>query len=335
MKYLMQILCGGFLGTCLLGVLGGCENSLLDRSLVFSTHTTLGLEVSISPAETSAPARILMGYKRSEGVLNPVYHSDGAEPAEAGETGPKRYREKAYSVLAKIATDVSGKAGVGDRGSTEAAMALSQWFATGRAAELLAEQPGTPSALSGSAGSGASGEEAVRDRLIGPAGDQFVVLMGQIQGTLVREGGEAKRIALALDEVADNLRIPIEMVFYRKITKADPADAQKVYIENFNRTVLPALRNAQGFARVTQFHNNLDDSLVALRAMAVTLQGAGPFKIISWDGTTEMPMSAAEFQAILDQQIALSEESREMIATHESVQNLLRYFSEPYIPSSN
>ncbi len=51
------------------GVLGGCENSLLDRSLVFATHTTLGLEVSVSPAATSSPVKLLLGYERSEGVL--------------------------------------------------------------------------------------------------------------------------------------------------------------------------------------------------------------------------------------------------------------------------
>ena len=27
----------------------GCKNSLIDRSLVFTTHTTMGLEISVSP----------------------------------------------------------------------------------------------------------------------------------------------------------------------------------------------------------------------------------------------------------------------------------------------
>ena len=55
----------------------GCENSLLDRSLIFTTNTTLGVEVAISPADSTSPVKLIIGYKRFEGVLNPVYHSHG------------------------------------------------------------------------------------------------------------------------------------------------------------------------------------------------------------------------------------------------------------------
>ncbi len=163
----------------------GCENSLLDRSLVFFTNTTLGVEVSVSPSDATAPVKLIIGYKRAEGVLNPVYHSQGVEaPVTTDESealtggslysdkeasksgsssyskkwsksvpipgGPKtirRYRTEAYSVIAKIAGEVQGKAG----GSADGKLSVAQWFATGEAAKILANQPGIAGAVTGSA----------------------------------------------------------------------------------------------------------------------------------------------------------------------------------------
>jgi hypothetical protein len=52
----------------------GCTNSLIDRSLIFSTNTSLGIDVSVNPSETDSPAKLQIGYKRTEGVLNPVFY---------------------------------------------------------------------------------------------------------------------------------------------------------------------------------------------------------------------------------------------------------------------
>ena len=163
---------------------GGCENTLLDRSLVFFTNTTMGVEVSVSPSDATAPVKLIIGYKRAEGVLNPVYHSQGVKaPATTDESealaggssytdketsksgsnsyskkwsksvpiagGPKtvkRYRTEAYSVIAKIAGEVSGNAG----DSAEGKLSVAQWFATGEAAKILAKQPGIAGAVTGS-----------------------------------------------------------------------------------------------------------------------------------------------------------------------------------------
>ncbi len=64
-----------------LSLVGGCKpNSLLDRSLIFATHTTFGLELSVQPTDAATnPVSLVIGYKRTDGVLNPVYHSDGIE----------------------------------------------------------------------------------------------------------------------------------------------------------------------------------------------------------------------------------------------------------------
>ena len=144
----------------MLFVLTGCwENSLLDRSLIFSTHTTLGLEIAVSPAETSSPAKIIIGYKRAEGVINPVYHSKGITRAGKEETttsngvkktittedGTARYRSEAYSVIAKI----HGEVGATAADTAQGTMGVAQWFATGEAAKILARQPGIAAAVSG------------------------------------------------------------------------------------------------------------------------------------------------------------------------------------------
>jgi len=149
------------LGTIALCSLSGCgENRLIDRSLVFATHTTMGLELSVSPAETSGPVNMILGYKRTEGVINPVYHSEGIEtpdqeihtPPEAGTasvttTGRRpRYREESYSVIAKFAGETGGSA---DK-ITSAGMSVAQWFATGEAAKTIAGQPGIAGAVTGS-----------------------------------------------------------------------------------------------------------------------------------------------------------------------------------------
>ncbi len=149
------------LGTVLLCSVTSCrQDGLIDRSLVFSTHTTMGLELSVSPAETSGPVNMVLGYKRTEGVINPVYHSDGIETPHqvthaAGQDGAAtvtttgrrpRYREESYSVIAKFAGETGGKA---DQVAS-AGMSVAQWFATGEAAKTIASQPGIAGAVSGS-----------------------------------------------------------------------------------------------------------------------------------------------------------------------------------------
>ena len=167
-----------FVLVCLLAcLLGGCyKDSFVDRSLIFATHTTLGLEASIQPTETATtPVSLVLGYKRTEGVMNPVYHADGIEtpdtetitsggpggatPQTSARQGRRpRYRDEAYSVLAKFRGDVGGNV----QQSAEGQMSVAQWFATGEAAIILAQQPGISGAMSGSS---RIAEVAVQERL--------------------------------------------------------------------------------------------------------------------------------------------------------------------------
>ena len=137
----------------------GCAS---NHHLVFFTNTTIGVEIGSEPANGS-PAKFIVGYKRQEGVIDPLipdYEFIGnttniaslntlTEPVNGdtnivmspqGTAIPKGHKTNAHSVLAKMNFGATG----GGSGASAA-----QFFATGRAAELLAESDGITSALAG------------------------------------------------------------------------------------------------------------------------------------------------------------------------------------------
>ncbi|MFT7009825.1 MAG: hypothetical protein ACJAXJ_004379 [Colwellia sp.] len=132
----------------------GCAS---NHHLVFFTNTTIGLEVGSEPAN-GTPAKFILGYKRQEGVIDPLIpdyelapgtNSGITEPTNGdtnivltpnGTAIPKGSMTKAHSVLAKMNFGATG-------GGSDASAA--QFFATGRAAELLAGSDGITGALSG------------------------------------------------------------------------------------------------------------------------------------------------------------------------------------------
>jgi hypothetical protein len=142
-------------------LLSGCDN--LNRSLLFYTHTNVGIEVGVDPTQQSG--KVLIGYKRAEGVVNPVYippekkvEHDKDDTGKitkttityAGGKADDVYREEAYSVMAKIAGEANGRGATGQAGEFEAAGKIAQWFATGEAAKLLAQNDFAAAALTGS-----------------------------------------------------------------------------------------------------------------------------------------------------------------------------------------
>lgn len=115
-----------------LPALPGCQN--LNRAMIFSTGTTVGLELSTSPA-SDTPLQLVFGMKRAEVLIDPVLSGEHADTIEP----------RAHSVLAKLA----GRIDRGSGGSAGSSTGLSggQWFASGRAADLLARHPATAAAL--------------------------------------------------------------------------------------------------------------------------------------------------------------------------------------------
>jgi hypothetical protein len=113
-----RLSCLAWLSLCAAALLTGCDN--LNRSMVFFTGTTFGVEIAVEP-QTSTPAKLVLGYKRAEGLFDPVIEDCN------GNT--KTIKESPHSVLAKFTGSAEGGA---------ANSSLSSWFASGRAAEILA-----------------------------------------------------------------------------------------------------------------------------------------------------------------------------------------------------
>ncbi len=129
----------------------GCMSA---QHLVFFTNTTIGVDIGSKPA-TGDPVRFVLGYKRQEGVVDPMMTGyekfDITMPADAtkpdgvivgtdGVLVPGAVAATAHSVIAKLNFGAGG--GGGDA-------SVAQWFATGEAARVLASQPGIAAAVSG------------------------------------------------------------------------------------------------------------------------------------------------------------------------------------------
>ncbi len=120
----------------------GCEN--VQRSMVFTTGTTLGVELSIKP-ESDAPVNIVIGFKRAEVLFDPIM--EDKDTANNGDPDKRRVydiKDKAHSVIAKLLGEAVG---TGGNAQTNAKVAVAQWFASGDAAEILARHPGIVATL--------------------------------------------------------------------------------------------------------------------------------------------------------------------------------------------
>lgn len=154
------------LGLLALPLLSGCVGSVKHNDvLIFGTDTKLALDVSANPAGGGTP-EITIGYKRQEAVWMPlVVNGAGVTDkicaaANGGEkpcVGTLKYQGQAetgvegkggtdaYSVFASFGADIKGAA---KAGGPEAAVGLAQFFATGIAAQRLAQNKQVVSALS-------------------------------------------------------------------------------------------------------------------------------------------------------------------------------------------
>ena len=134
---------------------GACSTPKHTNVLMFGTNTKFALDVSYEPT-TSSPS-ITVGYKRQEAVWMPLLANIDKEgtPAQCGECKASNngtpsicndkclYKgssgEDTYSVLASFGAKFSGE---GATGGAKAGGGLAQYFATGWAARILAEQGG-------------------------------------------------------------------------------------------------------------------------------------------------------------------------------------------------
>ena len=133
-------------------LLGGC-NAKADRSVTLFTDTTVGFELTFD-TKAANPLKAIVGYNRSEGLLNPVYgeavtmtYSDDGTSVKAKSIDPE-FREDAYSVIVKLNSQKfadSASADSQQNGSDHI-------FITGKAAQLVAQNPAAVAALTNDGG---------------------------------------------------------------------------------------------------------------------------------------------------------------------------------------
>lgn len=221
--------------------ISGCKNSLLDRSLIFTTNTTTGLELSANPTQTAgSPLKLIAGFKRQELAIVPVYDRYGitgsggkkpdGTPSEAG-TGDK-YRKEAYSVIAKIASTVGGRvntsaqtaprtpggevvegAFTGNAG-LEGHLNNAQWFATGEAAKILAKHRGILGAVVGSPSMSIAAEQG-GPGLAGFVGEgrafamaSLILLYESIDSAAIGGDAVAEGIRAKMNQAATSVKLP-------------------------------------------------------------------------------------------------------------------------------
>ena len=139
-----------FLGSLL--AIAGCESTPQhSNTLIFATTTKLALDVS---TDTTGSPDITIGYKRNEGVWMPLLANKkttnkDVEPAactndecvfESSEKSAGKEKADTYSVLATIGAKFGGNA---TSGNASASGGIAQFFATGLAAQKLAETGGS------------------------------------------------------------------------------------------------------------------------------------------------------------------------------------------------
>ena len=380
----------------LLVATGGCQNSLAARSLIFFTGTTLGVEASVSGADATGPVKIVIGYRRAEGVLNPVYHSNGvrtmlsdrdsygneSEVAEQGATklaeapavkkqaerpgenkpakntcgddsieltaagggnappqsevkfvetrdgtivnphkSVSRYRDQAYSVLAKINADGSAEAA-----TAKGEIGVGQIFATGLAAELLSQQPGVAAMLSGSAGVGeaaAKQAQAAFGQSLSAASFETTMTLAWNVHELARgeaSNPSAQAVVGKLDAAAATLGIPETTTFYNvNDAFVEGANTRSVLIE----AVIPAATKVT-FQRAKMYDEKLSLSIDALKA----LEGK-TIRLVDANGTaTHVPTDPeiAPYKTIRVMQEKEQEKLRKAIKNNTDIAGAIKTF---------
>jgi hypothetical protein len=191
-----------------------------NHHLVFFTNTTIGVEIGSEPANGS-PAKFLIGYKRQEGVIDPLIpdyqfvSNSGASVAPAGtldsltapENGdtnivltpqgtalPEGASNRAHSVLAKMNFGATG----GGNGASAA-----QFFATGRAADYLAQSNNIAGALAGDAKINENSK--VNIDALGSANYAFIHDVDRLLNSYISNSGPNAGNALTIKNQVDKL----------------------------------------------------------------------------------------------------------------------------------
>jgi len=222
----------------------GCRN--FQNGMIFSTGTTFGLEVSSEPASANY-VRMVVGYKRLEVLIDPVI-----EELNKKSKADKKFSIKpaAHSVLAKL----SGQFSARNNGSGQ----VSQWFASGRAAEILAAHGGAVALTNDPKVAEAASKTILAGNL--PEENQFITydLLSFINNSLSElKTEEAKRHLAALNNIPHELGIHKDTSFIKfQINE----NGNKGYLSS---TLMP-LKPIKTFEGLYEYAANLLESTMSL-----------------------------------------------------------------------
>ncbi|MCB1644618.1 MAG: hypothetical protein KDI36_04155 [Pseudomonadales bacterium] len=259
-----------------LALLTGCAS---NEHLVFFTDTSIGIEIGSEP-NSGVPAKFVVGYKRKEGVIDPLLPdyeqvsstaNAGVSTPVSGDGGvilvpngtlaPKGSSVKPHSVLAKLnfGADASG---------TDATTA--QWFATGKAAELIAKNPSVGGALTGDAEinkASAINTSASKSEVRTFA---YLTMTYQFLAEMTKTSAEAQQIKSEIDALdTEEFRQSFAKYYW------DPKDTNgKALLVN----VVNHTKSKPEFTRATnylaQLLNSIEVATEALNTPGVTVAGA-------------------------------------------------------------
>lgn len=191
----------------------GCAS---NKNMVFFTNTSIGVEVAVEPSGTT-PGKFILGYKRQEGVIDPVHSQSESDPTTKKKSD--KMRDEAHSVLAKL--------NFGTKAEKIASAEAAQWFATGEAARIMAKAPAIAGAVTGSAEIARAAAQAAftfkgQDQLSEIA--ELRNIFKKIKKDAAAEKKEAREIVAGLNSAAQ----AFEGAAFTKFVPSGSADLKKV-----------------------------------------------------------------------------------------------------------
>lgn len=123
--------------------LNACNTTPHNDVLIFGTDTSVGVDVGANATSGGTP-QISIGYQRKEAVWMPLLanarHASDKQNSGSLYEGQSSGSTDAYSVFASFGAELEGSAG-------SAKVGLAQFFATGIAAQKMADNPSSVLAL--------------------------------------------------------------------------------------------------------------------------------------------------------------------------------------------
>ncbi|MEM9083205.1 MAG: hypothetical protein AAGB34_06370, partial [Planctomycetota bacterium] len=251
------------------------------------------------------------------------------EPSEAG-TGNK-YLDHAYSVIAKIASDVGGGAnasaqtgqddGPNTSAGVEGHLNNAQWFATGKAADILASHPAIAGAVVGSPGVAQAAVNAQGLAAFTGISETFIVASLKIVYDVMRMQSDAHAVQIYRD--MDSAAVGVGTLKLAGV-KLYIQDGTGDLVEDTTRVAMPG---TAPFRELALAHTQIIDSIDAIDAELAE----NPPQFAAAAGGTPTQITGTAMTDLLAERDAAKDESeriRRALSEHKDMKRALQRFAE-------